>query len=87
MHTELKSENGNVLVASMKISYRIDHEAEAYTVGEKLVKPSASDLAACMIHKEADRNIQLVSLSDNMMQGRIKDCTPNILYELFRRIM
>jgi hypothetical protein len=71
MHTKFKSENENALMASMKVSYRIAREGEAHIIGEKLVKPCAIDLAACMIDEEAARKIHLVPLSDNMIQRRI----------------
>jgi hypothetical protein len=77
-HTKLKSENKNELMASMKVSYRIAREGEAHTIGEKLVKPCATDLAACLIDEEAGRKIQLLPLSDNTIQG-IKDCASNVL--------
>jgi hypothetical protein len=86
MHTKFKSENENVFMASMKVSYRIASEGEAHAVGEKRVKRCATDLAACMIDEEAARKIQLVPLSDNTIQRRIQDCASNGLDELVRRL-
>jgi hypothetical protein len=39
-----------------------------------------------MIDEEAARKIQLVPLSDNMIQRRIQDCASNVLDELVRRL-
>jgi hypothetical protein len=44
-----------------------------HTIGEKLVKPCAPDLAACITDEEAARKIQLVPLSNNNIQRRIQD--------------
>jgi hypothetical protein len=69
---KFKSENENALMASIKVRYRIAREGEAHTIGEKLVKLCAIDLAACVIDEEAARKIQLVPLSDNTIQRRIQ---------------
>jgi hypothetical protein len=39
-----------------------------------------------MVDEEAARKIQLVSLSDNMIQRRIEDCASNVLDELVQRL-
>jgi hypothetical protein len=65
----------------MTVIYRIAREDEAHTIGEKLVKPCAVDLAACVTDEEAAREIQLMPLSDNMIQRRIEDCAANVLDE------
>jgi hypothetical protein len=39
-----------------------------------------------MIEDEAARKIQLVPLTDNMIQRRIEDCASNVLDELVRRL-
>jgi hypothetical protein len=54
MHTKFESENGNVRMASMKVSYHTAREGHA--VGENLVKPCAIDLAVCM----ADDNLAVL---------------------------
>jgi hypothetical protein len=86
LHTKFKSENENALIASMKVSYCIAREGEGHTIGEKLLKPCAIDLAACVIEEEAARKIQLMQLSDNTIQRRIQDYASNVLDELVRRL-
>jgi hypothetical protein len=51
MHTEFKSENENLLRTFVKINYNVAHKCEVYTIGEKLVKPCAVDLAACVMRR------------------------------------
>jgi methanogenic corrinoid protein MtbC1 len=48
---KFKFENENALMASMKISNCFACEGDAHTIGEKLVKPCAVDLTACMVDK------------------------------------
>jgi hypothetical protein len=57
-YTKFKSENENVLTISLKVSYHIALENEVYTMGEKLVKPCAIDLAACVVDEEAAKKTQ-----------------------------
>jgi hypothetical protein len=72
-----KSENENALTGSMKISNCFACEGEAHTIGEKLVKPCAVNLTACMIDKEGARNSQPAPLYDSTIQRRIQDCAAN----------
>lgn len=78
---KFKSENENVLMTSMKVSYHIAHEDEVNEIRKKLVKPCANNFAGCMTDKEAARKIQLVPLSNYKIQ-RIQDCAVNVLDEL-----
>lgn len=86
MQTKFKSDNENALIASFKVSYRIAREGEAHTIGEKLIKPCAIDMATSMLDEQAASKIQLVPLSDNTVQRRIQECASNILDELVRRL-
>jgi hypothetical protein len=58
MSAKFKSEN--VFMSSMKISYRISREGEGHTIGEILVKPCVTDLAAGMTHEEVARKIHKI---------------------------
>lgn len=79
---KFKSENENALMISLKVSYHIALESEVYTMGEKLIKPCAGDLAACVIDEEAAKKTQLVLLSNNIIQRRIQDSGVNVLDEV-----
>jgi hypothetical protein len=72
-------------MASMKISNCFSCEGDAHTIGEKLVKPCAVDLTACMVDKEGVRKRKSAPLYDSTIQRRIQDCAANILDELVRR--
>jgi hypothetical protein len=67
----------------MKISQRVAGKGEVQPVWRKSL---LSPVQLIWLH-EADRNIQLVPVSENMIQRRIKGCAANILYEWFARIM
>jgi hypothetical protein len=79
MHTKFKSEKDNVLPASMEAIYDIARAGEAHTIDRKLVKHCATGLAACTTEEKAARKIQILPLSKNMTQRRIKDCGANVL--------
>jgi hypothetical protein len=72
LHTKFKSENKNALMANMEMCDHIALYGEVHTIGEKLVKPCATDLAACVIDEEAARKIQFMPLSNNTIQRRIR---------------
>jgi len=86
IQSTFKTNNENALMASLKVSYRIARQGKAHTIGEKLIKPCAVDMATLMINEEAGKQIELVPLSDNTVQRRIQDCAANILNELVRRL-
>jgi hypothetical protein len=51
-------------------------------MGEKLTKPYAADLAACVIDEEAANKTLLVLLSNNIIQRTIQDSGVNVLDEV-----
>lgn len=86
MKAKYSTDNENTLEASYKISYRIANQGEAHTIGERLIKPCALDIAQCMLSPADAKKIESIPLSDNTVQRRIQDCADFILAELVKRL-
>lgn len=55
------------LEASFRVSYRIARSGQAHTIAENLIGPCAKDIAKCMLGEKAAKKIELVPLSNNMV--------------------
>ncbi|XP_003741049.1 zinc finger BED domain-containing protein 5-like [Galendromus occidentalis] len=58
---------------SLRLSYRIGRAAEAHTIGEKLVKPCLIEAARNLFNQRQVDNFQIIPLSDNTVNRRIRD--------------
>ena len=65
-------------LASYVVSLRIGREMEPHTIGEKLVKPAAIDMARLMCGDNVASQLQSVSLSNDTVKSRIADLSLNI---------
>ena len=67
-----------VTLASYVVSLRIGRKMKPHTVGERLEKPAATDMASLMCGDNAASKLQSVSLSSDTVKSRIEDFSLNI---------
>ena len=65
-----------------EVAYLIAKQGKPHIIGETLVKPIAMQLAKIMLRKEAENNLSLVPLSDDVVKSRINDIGEDILSEV-----
>ena len=73
-------------LASYVVSLRIGREMKGHTIGERLVKPAATDMARLMCGDNVASKLQSVSLSNDTVKSRIADLSLNIKNQVVARI-
>ena len=68
----------SLVEASYVVSFMIAKQCKPYTIGETLIKPSASEMTRIVFGKENKIKLQQISLSNNTAQRRIADLSGNI---------
>ncbi|CAI9723498.1 Hypothetical predicted protein [Octopus vulgaris] len=69
-------------MASYQVSYKIAKSKKPHTIGEELIKACALDMATFILRKEARKKLELVPLSNNVIQRRIGDLSSDILCQV-----
>ena len=64
--------------ATFVVSLRIAKAKKPHTIAEQLILPCAKDINRILIGKEAESKLNILSLSDNMVQCRISMMSENI---------
>ena len=73
-------------LASYVVSLRIGREMKPHTIGERLVKPAAIDMARLMCGDSVASKLQSVSLSNDTIKSRIADLSLNIKNQVVARM-
>ena len=73
-------------LASYVVSLRIGREMKPHTIGERLVKPAAIDVARLMCGDNVASKLQCVSLSNDTVKSRIADLSLNIKNQVVPRM-
>ena len=68
-----------LLRASYEVAYQIAKSKKPHTIGEELIKPCALEMAKIVLGKEAEKKLQQVSLSNDVIHNRIIDMSDDIL--------
>lgn len=68
--------------ASYQIAYQIAKSKKPHTFGEELIKPCVLEMAKIILRKEAEKKLQQVSLSDDVIHNRIIDISDTILEQV-----
>ena len=73
-------------LASYVVSLRIDREMKGHTIGDRLLKPAATDMARLMCGDNVASNLQSVSLSNDTVKSRIANLSLNTKNQVVARI-
>jgi len=68
-----------LLHASYRVAYRIAKSKKPYTVTESLIKPCAVDIVKIVMGAEAEKKLQQIPLSNNVISTRISDISEDII--------
>ncbi|XP_076343931.1 protein FAM200C-like [Tachypleus tridentatus] len=71
-----------LLRASYEVAYQIAKSKKPHTIGEELIKPCALEMAKIVLGKEAEKKLQQVSLSNDVIHNRIIDMSVDILEQV-----
>ncbi|XP_076325489.1 protein FAM200C-like [Tachypleus tridentatus] len=71
-----------LLRASYEVAYQIAKSKKPHTIGEELIKPCALEMAKIVLDKEAEKKLQQVSLSNDVIHNRIIDMSVDILEQV-----
>ncbi|XP_076358915.1 protein FAM200C-like [Tachypleus tridentatus] len=71
-----------LLRASYEVAYQIAKSKKPHTIGEELIKPCALEMAKIVLGKEAEKKLQQVSLSNDVIHNRIIDMNVDILEQV-----
>ncbi|XP_076322307.1 protein FAM200C-like [Tachypleus tridentatus] len=72
----------HLLRASYEVAYQIAKSKKPHTIGEELIKPCALEMAKIVLGKEAEKKLQQVSLSNDVIHNRIIDMSVDILEQV-----
>ena len=75
-----------LLRASYEVFLIIAKAQAPHTAGEKLIKPSAAEMAQILLGRNEAKTIDSVPLSDNIVNNRIADIANDILSQLIAQI-
>ena len=73
-------------LASYVVSLRIGEEMKPHTIGERLVKPTAIDMARLKCGENVASKLQSVSLSNDTVKSRLADLLLNIKNQVLARM-
>lgn len=74
--------NENIVKASYLASLIIAKDGKPHTIGETLVLPAAKEIVRCVLGDKAAKEIEKVSLSNDIVKRRIDDMSSNIKNKL-----
>ena len=75
-----------LLLASYHVAYNVAKSKKPHTIPEELIRPSASQMAEYVLGKEASKKLELVPLSNSIIQSRIQDLSLNVLDQVIAEI-
>ena len=61
------------MTASYKVALRIAKEKKTHTIGERLIKPCAVEMAETVCGKDVAKKFAKISLSNNVVKSRINE--------------
>ena len=73
------TQNKQLLHASYRVAYRIAKSKKPHTEAESFIKPCAMDMVKIVIGDEAEKKLQQIPLSNNVISTRISDISEDIL--------
>lgn len=71
--------NEKAAKASYLVNYQIARHVEAYSIAENLIKPSAMEMAKCMLDEKSAKEIDKNPLSNDAVAQRTRDLAANIM--------
>ncbi|KAK3875335.1 hypothetical protein Pcinc_019781 [Petrolisthes cinctipes] len=71
-----------LLRASYQVAYQIAKLKKPHTIGEELIKPCVLEMAKIVLGKEAEKKLQQVSLSNDVIHNLIIDLSDDILEQV-----
>lgn len=75
-----------LLQASYQFAYLCAKEKNPHTIAEKLVKPCALEIAQIVLGPDAQKKLQQVPLSDDVIHSRIDEMSQDILQQVLEDI-
>ncbi|KAK3885513.1 hypothetical protein Pcinc_010254 [Petrolisthes cinctipes] len=72
----------SLLRAFYQVAYQIAKLKKPHTIGEELIKPCVLEMAKIVLGKEAEKKLQQVSLSNDVIHNRIIDLSDDILEQV-----
>ena len=60
-----------VLMSSYHVAYNVAKSKKPHTIAEELIKPCVLQMSKIVLGKKASKKLELVPLSNNVIQGRI----------------
>ena len=68
------------------MAFEIVKQKKSHTIGETLIKSCTLKMAGIVLGKEAEKKLAAISLSNNIIQRRIKDLSHNIKSQVVQEI-
>ena len=78
--------SNQAMLALYVVSLRVGKETKPHTIGERLVKPAAIDMARLMCGDNVTSKLQFVSLSNDAVKSRRADLSLNIKNQVVARM-
>ena len=75
-----------LLLASYHVAYNVAKSKKPHTIAEELIRPSALQMAEDVLGKEASKKLELVPLSNSIIQSRIQDLSLDVLDQVIAEI-
>ena len=72
--------------ASYEVSLMIAKQKKAHTIGENLILPAAKAMVRCVLGDESEKKLNSISLSNNTVQRRIEEMSPDIFQQVISEI-
>ena len=66
--------------------YNVAKSKKSHTIAEELIRPSALQMVEDVLGKEASKKLELVPLSNNIIQSRIQDLSLDVLDQVLAEI-
>ena len=76
----------NLFLASYHVAYNVAKSKKPHTIAEELIKPCVLQMTEDVVGKEASKKLELVPLSNNIIQSRIKDLSSDVLDKVIAEI-
>ena len=75
-----------LLMASYHVAYNVAKSKKPHTIAEEVIKPCVLQMTKIVLGKEASKKLELVPLSNNVIQSRISDLSSDILDQVIADI-
>ena len=75
-----------LLMASYHVVYNLAKSKKPHTIAEEVIKPCVLQMTKIVLGKEASKKLELVPLSNNVIQSRISDLSSDILDQVIADI-